>query len=59
MSNPKGVALIVPSPDGGDPQTVLLRDGLGLVHPSVLIEILGMQERAFGERGLPAPDDLE
>lgn len=57
-TNPKGAALLVPAPEGAKPKTVLLADAVAILHPRNIIEILCMQERAFGSRGLPPPEGL-
>ncbi len=58
-TNPKGAALVLPGESGDSPKTVLLKDGLGWVHPEQVLELLCMQERSFGTAGLPVPTGLD
>ncbi len=57
-SNPKGAALLLPASAGDKPKTVLLTDAFPILHPRNVIEVLCMQERVFGSRGLPQPEEL-
>ncbi len=60
VRNSKGAALVLPATnDDGKPQTMLLQAGSTLLHPMQLVEILCMQERIFGDRGLVAPEALK
>lgn len=54
--NPRGAALVLPSAEGGKPAPAPLADHLEQVPKTALLEILCMQERAFGASGLPMPD---
>ena len=54
-TNPKGLAVVIPSEDGGN-QTLLSPAGFGLLPAGAYIEILLMQERVFGQSELPAPE---
>ena len=53
--NAKGATLVLPGEGGRGPKTVLLSAGHDLLHPRCVIDILCMQERFFGNRGLPVP----
>ena len=57
-SNPKGAALLVPDPESGKTKPVPLGKAFAILHPRNIIEILCMQERVFGSRGLPPPAGL-
>ena len=57
-SNPKGVALLIPGADPAKPATKLFPDGMDLLGPELTVELLCMQERAFGACGLPKPLEL-
>ncbi|HNR36019.1 MAG TPA: hypothetical protein PKO36_12620 [Candidatus Hydrogenedentes bacterium] len=48
----------MPGEAGGAVQTLPLSMALNLIHPAHVIEILCMQERAFGGSGLPKPPDI-
>lgn len=58
-SNPKGATLIVPGDDPQKPATALLPAGCNQLSPSDYIDVMCMQERAFGDRGFPAPGGLD
>ena len=53
--NPKGVALLQPSPDGTT-QVLLPVTEFASVPAGDYIEILLLQERVFGNSDLPAPE---
>lgn len=53
--NPKGAVLVLPGESDGQVQTFALSDAVGLMHPSQVIDILCIQERAFGQSGLTPP----
>ena len=53
-ANVAGIALIRKGEDGA-PVTQQLPDAMPLLRPADLVEIYCMQERAFGNRGLPKP----
>jgi hypothetical protein len=57
--NPKGAVLVLPGDAGGPVQTVPLLMALTLVHSANAVEILCMQERAFGSSGLPKPSHVD
>lgn len=56
--NPRGASLVVAPPEGGAPAPVALSEGLAMVRPADLIEVLCMQERCFGLSGLPLPEGV-
>ncbi|MBI2422632.1 MAG: hypothetical protein HYV27_07365 [Candidatus Hydrogenedentes bacterium] len=58
-SNPKGAALLIPGGNAGKPATKLFPDGIDLLGPELTVELLCMQERAFGACGLPKPLELD
>ena len=54
--NPRG-AMVVSSGGGGEAvEPIPLSECLESMEPASLIEVLCMQERAFGNSGLEAPD---
>jgi hypothetical protein len=53
--NPRGMVVLVPAADGA-PETLLLDQAMVRLAPGDLIELLLMQERAFGASGLPKPE---
>ena len=55
--NPKGTVLVLPEEGTGQVQTVDLSSGLEWLHPGHVLEVLCMQERAFGKSGLRPPKD--
>lgn len=57
--NPKGAAVVLPGEGGGPPKTVLLSEALHMLHLQQLADLLCMQERAFGDAGLPSPAELD
>jgi hypothetical protein len=56
--NAKGATLVMTGVDN-TPQMVRMDEGLALLHPSQVMEIMSMQEREFGDKGLSAPKHLE
>jgi hypothetical protein len=54
-ANPKGAALVLPPEDGADQVHMPISEAGSLIQPWYLIEILCMQERAFGSSDLPVP----
>ncbi len=55
--NPKGASLVLPGEEGGKVRAVPLMEGVGLLHPQVVVDIICTQERVFGELGLDSPFD--
>lgn len=51
-NNPKAAVVVVAGEKSGPVTTMPLPDALEMLHPSVLIDILASQERAFGTSGL-------
>lgn len=51
-ANPKGAVVVLPSDNGGSVKTVPLSEVEAGLHPAALVEILAVQERAFGSSGL-------
>lgn len=56
--NPKGAVLVLPGEAGAPVQTAPFPTALALVHPANAVEILCMQERVFGNSGLPKAPDI-
>lgn len=54
----KGASLIVPNKDTGSAEAIPLLEGVDLVGPELMIDILCMQERLHGSGGLEPPADL-
>lgn len=57
-TNPRGAALLVPGEDPEKPATQFFSPETELLSPELIVEMLCVQERAFGNRGLPKPQDL-
>jgi hypothetical protein len=57
-SNPKGAVIVAKNADSGEPETLPLIQGLDTLNPTDAIDILCMQERLHGERGLTPPTDF-
>lgn len=55
--NPKGAVLVLPEEETGQVQTMQLSSGLERLYPCHVLEVLCMQERAFGKSGLHPPKD--
>ncbi|MCC6144887.1 MAG: hypothetical protein IT368_13865 [Candidatus Hydrogenedentes bacterium] len=54
--NPNGAVIVSAGPSGTE--TLPLPQALELLAPPQVVDILCMQERIFGDRGLPVPDEL-
>ena len=54
--NPKAIALV--TQQGGEQSSASFAEAVGQLPPSTLIEILCMQERAFGSHAFPKPEGL-
>lgn len=54
-SNPRAATLLIPGDDPKKPRAALLPAGSEQLDPGQYLEILCMQERAFGNRGFPGP----
>ena len=52
--NEKGAVLVLASASGGNPQTLPFNQAINLLQPRYVVDILCVQERSFGHRGLPA-----
>lgn len=50
--------MIVPNKDTGSAEAIPLLEGVDLVGPELMIDILCMQERLHGSGGLEPPADL-
>ncbi|HIJ66491.1 MAG TPA: hypothetical protein HPP77_11135 [Candidatus Hydrogenedentes bacterium] len=51
--NPKGAAIVLTPEDNGPLKTTPLNDALGRLDPAQVIDIVCVQERIFGNSGLP------
>lgn len=58
-NNPNGATLVTPGEDPKKPLTALLPVGCDQLTPGQYLEIMCMQERAFGNRAFPAPAGLD
>jgi len=56
-SNPKGAILVLPGDRAGKVKTVAFADGLHLLSSAAIVDVLCMQERAFGDSGLTPPPE--
>jgi len=54
--NAKGAVLLVPGSQG-QVQTLPLSSGLEFLHPQHVVDVLLLQERAFGPSGLVPPKE--
>jgi hypothetical protein len=57
-SNAKGATVVLPDAQGGKPAMLPFFQGVEHVVPRDVVEILAMQERLFGDAGLPRPDEF-
>jgi hypothetical protein len=57
--NPKGAVVVVPGEEGGAPGTLLFADAVSFLYPQQIVELLCMQERAFGAHHLPSPAEMD
>jgi len=53
--NPKGATLVLPAEGGGPVRALPLAEGIELLHPETVIDIICMQERVYGETDLESP----
>ena len=54
----KGAVLLLPGESPGAPQKLPLLESIERLHPTDAVDVLCMQERCFGDRGLPEPAEL-
>jgi len=52
-NNPKGAVAVLPADNSGSVKTLPLPEVVDGLHPATLVEVLAVQERAFGNSGLP------
>lgn len=52
-SNPKGAVAVLPGDNAGAVKTFPLPEVVDCLHPATLVEVLAVQERAFGNTSLP------
>ncbi len=52
--NPKGAVLVMPK-GAGEVLAVPISEALALLKPSTVVDVLCLQERAFGASGLTPP----
>lgn len=53
--NPKGAVLVLPAETAGETETIAFNAGIGNLSEGAIVDILCMQERAFGSSGLTPP----
>lgn len=51
-TNPKGAVVVLPSDNAGPVKTIPLPEVVDALHPATLVEVIAVQERAFGNSGL-------
>lgn len=56
--NTKAATLVLPAEAGEGVRTLPLVEGLDLLHPETVIDVVCMQERVFGQAGLEPPPEL-
>lgn len=54
--NPRGAAIVFPAEGKGALAAIPLADALDQLTPEQVVDILCMQERAYGDSGLAAPE---
>lgn len=55
--NPNGAALVVPV-EGGEPESRPFNEGIDLLKPWHIMDVMTMQERAFGSGMLPSAEEV-
>jgi hypothetical protein len=55
--NPRSAMIVVARPGGTELEKLPLADCLDQLYPSQVVDVMCQQERAFGARGLPSPDE--
>ena len=56
-SNPKGAIVVLSGDSAGEVKTLPFADGLNLLSSEAIVDVLCMQERAFGDSGLAPPPE--
>ena len=56
--NPRGVVIVAMKDGSDEPESVSFADALALIGPQDVIDILAIQERLHGTRGLSHPANL-
>ena len=56
-SNPKGAIVVLSGDSAGEVKTFPFADGLHLLSSAAIVDVLCMQERAFGDSGLARPPE--
>ena len=51
-TNPMGAVVVLSADNSGSIKTVPLPELVDALHPATLVEVLAVQERAFGNSGL-------
>ena len=56
--NPKGAALVFPEEGGTETKTLPFAEAKDLLHPWDIMDVITMQERAFGGGMLPGAEEV-
>lgn len=56
--NLRGAVIVAAKEDSGEPESISLAEASALISPQDVIDILAIQERLHGTRGLTRPADL-
>lgn len=56
--NPRGVVIVAVKDGSDEPESVSLTEATALIGPQDVVDILAIQERLHGTRGLTAPAGL-
>jgi hypothetical protein len=51
-----GAVLVLTGNSESERETAFLMESVHLLHPQQVVEVLCIQERAFGDKGLPFPE---
>jgi hypothetical protein len=51
-TNPKGAVVVLSADNAESVETIPLQEVVDALHPATLVEVLAVQERAFGDSGL-------
>lgn len=54
--NPKGATLVIQKGGAEEPERRSFSDSTALLSPELVTDVLCLQERAFGDSGLEAPE---
>lgn len=56
-NNPKGAVFLLPAGSAGKVKTVPFADAFHLLSSAAIVDVLCIQERAFGDSGLTPPPE--